>query len=56
MSKLIDEELYIDVSVDNLNAVDHLNAMQKYAFDLILEKVFARESGFFFVDGPGGTG
>ncbi|XP_009803341.1 uncharacterized protein [Nicotiana sylvestris] len=33
-----------------------LNTEQKIAYDIILQRVFANESGAFFIDGPGGSG
>ncbi|XP_075092425.1 uncharacterized protein LOC142172657 [Nicotiana tabacum] len=32
------------------------NTEQKIAYDIILQRVFANESGAFFIDGPGGSG
>nr|XP_009804431.1 PREDICTED: uncharacterized protein LOC104249653 [Nicotiana sylvestris] len=33
-----------------------VNTEQKIAYDIILKRVFANESGAFFIDGPGGSG
>ncbi|KAL5575313.1 hypothetical protein UlMin_017012 [Ulmus minor] len=54
--KEINEELTIIVSEQDLLAASTLNEQQKYAYDMILQKVFANESAAFFIDGPGGTG
>jgi hypothetical protein len=55
-SREISDELHILVSPEDLLAVKLLNAQQKYAYELILDKVFSNTSASFFVDGPGGTG
>ena len=56
IEKVIDEELQIDVSIDDLRAVENLNIQQKFAFDMIMSKVICDQGGLFFIDGPGGTG
>lgn len=33
-----------------------MNDAQKHNFDLIMSKVYHKQSDIFFVDGPGGTG
>ena len=55
-SRLVDEELQILVPTEDILSVEKLNAEQRYAFDVILEKVFTDKGGLYFVDGPGGTG
>ncbi|KAL5543450.1 hypothetical protein UlMin_007234 [Ulmus minor] len=40
----------------NLSCISTLNRKQKYAYDLILNKILKNEGGSFFIDGPGGTG
>ncbi|XP_062104259.1 uncharacterized protein LOC133815434 [Humulus lupulus] len=54
--KDINEELEIIVSKKDLFVVSMLNKEQKYAYDIILKKVFSNQAGAFFIDGPGGAG
>ncbi|KAL5542376.1 hypothetical protein UlMin_010086 [Ulmus minor] len=54
--KEINEELAITVSQEDLSCISTLNTEQKYAYDLILNKLLNNEAGAFFIDGPGGTG
>ncbi|PON70500.1 DNA helicase Pif1-like [Trema orientale] len=56
ITKMVNEELQVSISNDDLISQEKLNSEQKVAFNMILEKVFANKSGMFFVDGPGGTG
>ena len=49
-------EASIQIDPDDLLLPSRLNSDQKYAFDLILDAVFANKSQSFFIDGPGGTG
>ena len=55
-SNLILEELTIPISPEDLNGIWKLNNDQKHIFDRILHCVEKNQPGFFFVDGPGGTG
>ncbi|KAL5575724.1 hypothetical protein UlMin_017423 [Ulmus minor] len=54
--KEINEELAITVSQEDLSCISSLNRQQKYAYNLILNKVLNNEAGAFFIDGPEGTG
>ncbi|XP_062112699.1 uncharacterized protein LOC133823863 [Humulus lupulus] len=56
LMKDINEELAIVVSKKDLFVVSMLNKEQKYAYDIILKKVFSNQVGAFFIDGPGGAG
>ncbi|KAL5583490.1 hypothetical protein UlMin_015932 [Ulmus minor] len=53
--KEINEELAITVSQEDLSCISSLNREQKYAYDLILNKLLNNEGGAFFIDGPRGT-
>nr|XP_009787858.1 PREDICTED: uncharacterized protein LOC104235742 [Nicotiana sylvestris] len=61
-SKMANEakEAYFErnIIVGNEDLLLHrkLNTEQKIAYDIILQRVFANESGAFFIDGPGGSG
>ncbi|KAG5596940.1 hypothetical protein H5410_038172 [Solanum commersonii] len=46
----------IIVSGKDIHLQSKLNAEQKRAYDIILERVYSKKSGAFFIDGPGGTG
>ncbi|KAL5581528.1 hypothetical protein UlMin_013970 [Ulmus minor] len=48
--KEINEELAITVSQQDLSCISSLNRQQKYAYDLILNKVLNNEAGAFFID------
>ncbi|XP_060965525.1 uncharacterized protein LOC115712693 [Cannabis sativa] len=56
INNAIHEEMSIIVTNDDLASIHNLNEEQKYAFNLILERVFTNNGGMFFIDGPGGTG
>lgn len=49
-------EQSISVSDDDIRSIDLLNAEQRSVFDLIMQMINAKQSGAFFLDGPGGTG
>ncbi|XP_071901098.1 uncharacterized protein [Coffea arabica] len=49
-------EMSIKVTENDISAISLLNKEQKVAFNLIIEAVFVKSKGCFFVDGPGGTG
>ena len=49
-------ELNIQVSETDLLAATQLNTEQKAAFDHIMDAIFIKQKGCFFIDGPGGTG
>ncbi|KAH7510543.1 hypothetical protein FEM48_ZijujUnG0119500 [Ziziphus jujuba var. spinosa] len=52
----ISEELSIVINDDDIACAQSLNIEQKYAYDQILDKVFSKVPGLFFIDGPGGSG
>lgn len=54
--KEINEELQILVDEKDIVATKSLKFEQKYAYDMILEKVFNEELATFFIDGPDGNG
>ncbi|XP_004305217.1 PREDICTED: ATP-dependent DNA helicase PIF1-like [Fragaria vesca subsp. vesca] len=56
MPRCIEDELFIDVPQEDIDAIDHLNNDQTVAFNTIMSTVDGKESALFFVDGPGGTG
>ncbi|KAL3810378.1 hypothetical protein ACJIZ3_000028 [Penstemon smallii] len=56
ISSIIQDELTIPVSSDELNDVRKLNPGQLLAFNTIKHTITSKRSGIFFVDGPGGTG
>ncbi|XP_073138923.1 uncharacterized protein [Henckelia pumila] len=56
VSREIMDEMYVQVSRDDLLAKDQLNVGQRRAFDMILQCFESGNSGLFFVNGPGGTG
>ena len=49
-------ETEIKVSEDDLISITKLNPGQKAAFDTIMQALYIKEKGCFFIDGPGGTG
>nr|XP_027096174.1 uncharacterized protein LOC113716072 [Coffea arabica] len=55
-SRDILSEKNIVISDSDLAAISRLNTEQKSAFNKIIEAVFIKQSGCFFLDGPGGTG
>ena len=56
LGKIMEEELRIIISDMDLSCANNLNKEQKFAYDMILEKVFAGEGAMVFIDGPGETG
>ncbi|KAL0381182.1 UNVERIFIED_CONTAM: hypothetical protein Sangu_0182500 [Sesamum angustifolium] len=56
ISDLIEHELSIPISDDDLYGSRVLNVGQLLAFDIISEAIRQKHSAIFFVDGPGGTG
>ncbi|XP_060676507.1 uncharacterized protein LOC132805445 [Ziziphus jujuba] len=52
----ISEELSIVINDDDIACAQSLNIEQKYAYDQILDKVFSKVPGLFFIDDPGGSG
>ncbi|XP_026384298.1 uncharacterized protein LOC113279861 [Papaver somniferum] len=54
-SDLIEEEVSIPVSDEDMMNVDKLNEDQSRDYDAIMGAVRRKESRVFFVDGPGGT-
>ncbi|XP_026378595.1 uncharacterized protein LOC113273038 [Papaver somniferum] len=53
---LIQEELSIPISDEDLSSVQKLNKEQYRADDIIMGSIERKESKVFFIDGPGGTG
>ena len=49
-------EMSIKVTENDISAISLLNKEQKAAFNLIIEAIFVKSKGCFFVDGPGGIG
>ncbi|XP_020967699.1 uncharacterized protein LOC110266947 [Arachis ipaensis] len=56
MSRIIQEEMSIEVPQEDLCSIERLNHDQSAAFRCIMNTIDRRESGVFFVDGPGGAG
>ncbi|KAL6180848.1 hypothetical protein ACLB2K_047507 [Fragaria x ananassa] len=56
MPRCIEDELFIHVPQEDIDAIDRLNNDQMVAFNTIMSAVDGKESALFFVDGPGGTG
>ncbi|KAL0304597.1 UNVERIFIED_CONTAM: hypothetical protein Scaly_3018500 [Sesamum calycinum] len=56
ISGVIEHELSIPISDDDLYGSRVLNAGQLLAFDIISQAIRQKHSAIFFVDGPGGTG
>ncbi|XP_072066915.1 uncharacterized protein [Arachis hypogaea] len=54
--RVIQEELSVKVPREDLCSVARLNNDQSKAFKCIMNTIDRRESGVFFVDGPGGSG
>ncbi|KAH7546811.1 hypothetical protein FEM48_Zijuj01G0240700 [Ziziphus jujuba var. spinosa] len=52
----ISEELSIVINDDDIACAQSLNIEQNIAYDQILDKVFSKVPGLFFIDGPGGSG
>ncbi|XP_028100698.1 uncharacterized protein LOC114300041 [Camellia sinensis] len=52
----IEEEMNIVVSEVDYQSISLLSLEQKAAFEKILNRVFSRKQGCFFIDGPGDTG
>ncbi|XP_025664775.1 uncharacterized protein [Arachis hypogaea] len=55
MPRIIQEEMSIEVPQEDLCSIERLNHDQSAAFRCIMNTVDRRESGVFFVDGPGGA-
>ncbi|XP_071904281.1 uncharacterized protein [Coffea arabica] len=49
-------EIEIEVSEDDLISITKLNPSQKGAFDTIMQALYIKGKGCFFIGGPGGTG
>ncbi|XP_029144547.1 uncharacterized protein [Arachis hypogaea] len=54
--RVIQEELSVEVPREDLCSITRLNNDQSKAFKCIMNTIDRRESGVFFVDGPGGSG
>ncbi|KAL6218678.1 hypothetical protein ACLB2K_011888 [Fragaria x ananassa] len=54
--RCIEDELFIHVPQEDIDAIVRLNNDQMVAFNTIMSAVDGKESALFFVDGPGGTG
>ncbi|KAH7537449.1 hypothetical protein FEM48_Zijuj03G0093900 [Ziziphus jujuba var. spinosa] len=55
-NKEISDELSTVINDDDIECAQPLNIEQKFVFDQILDKVFSKVPGLFFIDGPGGSG
>ncbi|XP_059629829.1 uncharacterized protein LOC132272752 [Cornus florida] len=55
-TKEFDDEYSIVTLSEDYNAVATLNAEQKNAYDMIMERVLSNKPDIFFIDCPGGTG
>lgn len=44
------------MSEQDILTISSLNKEQRYAYDMVLERVIKCKPGAFFIDGPGGTG
>ena len=53
---LLEHEKNTTVSQEQLQNINSLNITQKDAFDRIIQVYKSKESGAFFIDGPGGAG
>ncbi|XP_060667916.1 uncharacterized protein LOC132799625 [Ziziphus jujuba] len=51
----ISEQLSIVINDDDIACAQSLNIEQKYAYEQILDKVFSKVPGLFFIDGPSGS-
>ncbi|CAN6580175.1 unnamed protein product [Malus baccata var. baccata] len=56
LPRIIQDEVSLDISEADLNAVHNLNEDQMAAYNLIVSAIELRDNAIFFVDGPGGTG
>ncbi|XP_073120390.1 uncharacterized protein [Henckelia pumila] len=54
--RIIEDELAIQISDEDLRSVEHLNSQQRVAFDSIVQSIMCNHHKLFFIDGPGGTG
>lgn len=55
LSRDCKHEQSINVSDDDIHSIDLLYAEQRFAFDLVVQRINAKEGGVFSLDGPGGT-
>ncbi|XP_073120706.1 uncharacterized protein [Henckelia pumila] len=56
LPRIIEDELSIQISDEDLRCIEHLNAQQKLTFDSIIQSIMCNQPKLFFIDGPGGTG
>ncbi|XP_073133484.1 uncharacterized protein [Henckelia pumila] len=56
LPRIIEDELSIQVSDEDLRSIQFLNSEQRLAFDSIVGCIMCNQSKLFFIDGPGGTG
>ena len=54
-SKEIKDELKIVVSEQDILTISNLNKGQRYAYDMVLERVIKDKPSAFFIDGPSST-
>lgn len=54
-SKEIEDELKIVVSEQDILTISNLNKGQRYAYDMVLERVIKDKPNAFFIDGPSST-
>ena len=56
LPRLIQDEVSINISPKDRDAVHHLNQDQVFAYNLIIFVIECRKNAIFFVDGLGETG
>ncbi|XP_073138532.1 uncharacterized protein [Henckelia pumila] len=56
LPRIIEDELSIQISDEDLRSIEHLNAQQKLTFDSVIQSIMCNQPKLFFIDGPGGTG
>ncbi|XP_073121727.1 ATP-dependent DNA helicase pfh1-like [Henckelia pumila] len=56
LPRIIEDELSIQISDDDLRSIEYLNAQQKMTFDSVIQNIMCNQPKLFFIDGPGGTG
>jgi ATP-dependent DNA helicase PIF1 len=49
------EEASVEQNPEDVLLCESLNAEQRSAYDEIMDAVYNKQGGLFFVDGPGGT-
>ncbi|XP_073152242.1 uncharacterized protein [Henckelia pumila] len=54
--RIIEDELSIQISEEDLRSVQCLNSQQRVAFETIVQSIMCNHPKLFFIDGPGGSG